>query len=412
MKLYFLLSLLCRAKDGLCKALIPIIQTDVNDPIRLLIPRRYIMGTPSTMLKLGTIAPDFSLPDAGNDGKLVSSQDFQDSAGFLVVFMCNHCPYVRYIGKALADFAKEYQPKGLAIVGINANDVADYPDDSPDKMAEEVVNFGYTFPYLFDQTQEVAKAYRAACTPDFFLFDKKRKLVYRGRFDASLPKSDTPVTGQDLRAAADALLSGQTINSTGQKASFGCNIKWKQGNEPDYFRSIRLKPSAEGVIGAEDDISPQGLQSKKSKIIQEKPVSVDDERPQSEEEPAKSSEVYETEFRGQMTELREQMAELKDELGQQRALMKHEFGRIGDRFKVIGKHFDVADKHFKAIDKRFQTVDKHFEVVQEDMQKQMNERLAVMEERFDGLSKHNRLISWLLGIIVVAAGAAIAFLSV
>nr|VFJ77675.1 MAG: Redoxin [Candidatus Kentron sp. FW] len=193
------------------------------------------MGTPSTMLELGTTAPDFSLPDLGANGKLVSKQDFQDAAGLLVIFMCNHCPYVHHIRKALTDFTKEYQPKGLAIVAINANDVANYPDDSPDKMVKEVANFGYTFPYLFDETQEVAKAYRAACTPDFFLFDNEHKLVYRGQFDDSRPKNDLPVTGLDLRAAVDALLSGKIIDPN-QKASLGCNIKWKPDNEPDYFR--------------------------------------------------------------------------------------------------------------------------------------------------------------------------------
>nr|VFK13281.1 MAG: AhpC/TSA family protein [Candidatus Kentron sp. LPFa]VFK24290.1 MAG: AhpC/TSA family protein [Candidatus Kentron sp. LPFa] len=192
------------------------------------------MGTPSTMLELGAIAPDFSLPDFGANGKLVSIQDFREATGLLVIFMCNHCPYVHHIRKTLVDFAREYQPKGLAIVGINANDVANYPMDSPDKMAEEVVNFGYTFPYLFDKTQEVAKAYRAACTPDLFLFDKAKRLVYRGQFDDSRPKNDIPVTGRDLRAAADALLSGLRIDPN-QKASLGCNIKWKPGNEPDYF---------------------------------------------------------------------------------------------------------------------------------------------------------------------------------
>ena len=186
------------------------------------------------MLELGASAPDFSLPDFGAKGKSVSIQDFRGSKGLLVIFLCNHCPYVHHVRGALVDFAREYQPRGLVIVGINANDVANHPDDSPDKMAEEVAKFGYTFPYLFDETQEVAKAYRAACTPDFFLFDKARKLVYRGQFDDSRPKNDLPVTGRDLRAAADALLSGGSIDPD-QKASLGCNIKWKAGNEPDYF---------------------------------------------------------------------------------------------------------------------------------------------------------------------------------
>nr|VFK29112.1 MAG: Peroxiredoxin [Candidatus Kentron sp. MB]VFK74676.1 MAG: Peroxiredoxin [Candidatus Kentron sp. MB] len=189
----------------------------------------------STMLEPGASAPDFSLPDSGANGNLVSAKDFQEAPGLLVIFLCNHCPYVHHIRTALTEFAREYQPKGLAIVAINANDAANYPEDSPDKMAAEVANFGYTFPYLFDATQEVAKAYRAACTPDFFLFDKAHKLVYRGQFDDSRPKNDLPVTGKDLRAATDALLSGKAIDPD-QKASLGCNIKWKSGNEPDYFR--------------------------------------------------------------------------------------------------------------------------------------------------------------------------------
>jgi len=191
-----------------------------------------MVGVVSTMLELGTVAPDFSLSDT--NGKLVSRQDFQGARGLLVLFICNHCPYVHHIREALVAFAKEYQPKGLAMVAINANDVANYPDDSPEKMAEEVAKFGYTFPYLFDETQQVAKAYCAACTPDFFLFDKDHRLVYRGQFDDSRPKNSLPVTGQDLRTAVEALLSGQTIDSS-QKPSLGCNIKWKAGNEPDYF---------------------------------------------------------------------------------------------------------------------------------------------------------------------------------
>nr|VFJ94742.1 MAG: Peroxiredoxin [Candidatus Kentron sp. H]VFJ95635.1 MAG: Peroxiredoxin [Candidatus Kentron sp. H]VFK01880.1 MAG: Peroxiredoxin [Candidatus Kentron sp. H] len=190
------------------------------------------MGTPSTMLELGTTAPDFSLPDT--NGKQVSLQDFQDAPGLLVVFLCNHCPYVHHIREALAAFARDYQPKGLGIVAINANDVANYPDDSPDKMVQEVSNFGYTFPYLFDESQAVARAYRAACTPDFFLFDGDRKLVYRGQFDDSRPRNDRPVTGRDLRGAVDALLAGQPIGPE-QKPSLGCNIKWKAGNEPEWW---------------------------------------------------------------------------------------------------------------------------------------------------------------------------------
>lgn len=188
--------------------------------------------TPSTMLDLGTQAPDFSLPDPS--GKLYRRDDFKNAKGLLVIFMCNHCPYVKHIRTALATFAKEYQAKGLTIIGINSNDAYKYPDDSPEKMKEEIRSAGYTFPYLYDETQKVAHQYRAACTPDFFLFDQNQRLVYRGQFDDSRPKNDIPVTGRDLRAAVDTLLSGKAI-SADQKPSLGCNIKWKPGNEPDYF---------------------------------------------------------------------------------------------------------------------------------------------------------------------------------
>lgn len=188
--------------------------------------------TASTMLDLGTPAPDFRLPDAF--GKPYALDDFAASPALLVVFMCNHCPYVKLIRTALADFAREYVGRGLAMVGINANDVRSYPDDHPAKMAEEVRSAGYVFPYLYDESQAVAKAYRAACTPDFFLFDRERNLAYRGQFDDSRPGNGIPVTGKDLRAAVDALLSGRPVTSD-QKPSLGCNIKWKAGNEPDYF---------------------------------------------------------------------------------------------------------------------------------------------------------------------------------
>jgi len=184
------------------------------------------------MLPLGTIAPDFQLPDT--NGKIVSLADFKNAPALLVIFMCNHCPYVIHIRAGLAQLAKDYAPKNVAIVGINANDAMRYPTDSPAKMKEEVKNTGYIFPYLFDETQAVAKAYRAACTPDIFLFDQNQKLVYRGQFDDSRPNNGILVTGKDLRAALDAVLSGKTI-SPNQKASIGCNIKWKAGNEPDYF---------------------------------------------------------------------------------------------------------------------------------------------------------------------------------
>jgi peroxiredoxin len=189
--------------------------------------------TPSTMLPLGTPAPDFSLPEPAT-GKTVSLGDFRDAPGLLVVFMCNHCPYVKHIRHALAAFAREYQPKGLAVVGINANDADTYPDDSPAKMIEEVKQLNYSFPYLYDDTQKVAKAYQAACTPDFYLFNAGRKLVYRGQFDGSRPGNTVPVTGADLRAAVDALLAGRSITIE-QKPSLGCNIKWKAGGEPRYF---------------------------------------------------------------------------------------------------------------------------------------------------------------------------------
>jgi len=188
--------------------------------------------TPSTMLALGTAAPAFRLPDP--DGKQVSLDAFRDAPALLVAFLCNHCPYVQHIREGFARFAKEYQAKGLAIVAINANDAKSHPEDAPGAMAQEIRRFGYVFPYLVDETQAVAKAYRAACTPDFFLFDAARKLVYRGQFDASRPGNAIPVTGADLRAAADAALSGRAI-AADQKPSIGCNIKWKPGNEPDYF---------------------------------------------------------------------------------------------------------------------------------------------------------------------------------
>ena len=187
--------------------------------------------TPSTMLKLGTPAPDFRLSDT--TGRLISLQDFKDATALLVVFMCNHCPYVKHIRPALAEFACEFQPKGLAMVGINSNDATKYADDGPEKMVDEVTSAGYTFPYLYDETQETAKAYRAACTPDFFLFDKDRKLVYRGQFDDSRPGNTIPLTGKDLRAAVSAVLAGKEISGD-QQPSIGCNIKWKAGNAPSY----------------------------------------------------------------------------------------------------------------------------------------------------------------------------------
>lgn len=188
--------------------------------------------TNSTMLPLGTKAPDFSLVNI--DGQTVSLSDFQDAPALLVIFMCNHCPYVIHVSEELARLTSEYQQKGVAVVGISSNDAAAYPADSPEQMVAEAEKRGYTFPYLYDETQEVAKAYRAACTPDFYLFDREQKLVYRGQMDASRPDSGIPVTGADLRAALDAVLAGQPVPED-QNPSIGCNIKWKPGNEPDYF---------------------------------------------------------------------------------------------------------------------------------------------------------------------------------
>ncbi len=188
--------------------------------------------TPSTMLPLGTGAPSYRLADP--DGKVISLDDFEDAPGMLVMFICNHCPFVKHIRHELARFGREYQARGLAVVAINSNDAAAYPDDRPEKMREELKEVGYSFPYLYDETQAVAKAYRAACTPDFFLFDRDRRLVYRGQFDDSRPGNDLSVTGSDLRAAADALLEGRPVPAT-QTPSIGCNIKWKEGNAPEHF---------------------------------------------------------------------------------------------------------------------------------------------------------------------------------
>ncbi len=189
--------------------------------------------TPSTMLDLGTSAPAFALPDAVTD-RIVSLDDFGDAEALLVVFWCNHCPYVRHIEDAFVEFAREYASRGLAVAAIQSNDAEAYPQDAPPAMRERANEQGYPFPYLFDETQDVAKAYRAACTPDLFLFDGDRDLVYRGQFDGSRPSGGTPVTGADLRAAADALLAGEPV-SDDQVPSVGCNIKWKRGNAPEWF---------------------------------------------------------------------------------------------------------------------------------------------------------------------------------
>ncbi len=189
--------------------------------------------TPSTMLPLGTKAPPFSLLNV--DGRTVSLSDFSKAPAALIVFMCNHCPYVKHVAPELAKLAREYQAKGVAVVGINSNDVVSQPADSPEQMVHEVETRGYTFPYLFDETQRVARAYKAACTPDFYVFDKNQKLAYRGQMDASRPDSGIPNTGKDLRAALDAVLAHKPVAAE-QKPSIGCNIKWQPGNEPDYFK--------------------------------------------------------------------------------------------------------------------------------------------------------------------------------
>jgi peroxiredoxin len=187
--------------------------------------------TASRMLALGTSAPDFSLPDTA--GNTVSLADFEKSPALLVIFMCNHCPFVKHVLGDLVELARGYQAREVAVVSINSNDVANYPDDSPDMMAELARGSGFTFPYLYDETQEVAMVYGAACTPDFFLFDGERSLVYRGQMDGSRPGNGIPVTGADLTAAIDAIIEGKPVASE-QKPSIGCNIKWKRGNEPDY----------------------------------------------------------------------------------------------------------------------------------------------------------------------------------
>lgn len=191
-----------------------------------------MVRTASTMLPLGTTAPPFSL--SNTDGNTVSLDSFSDSKALLVIFMCNHCPFVKHIADGLKSLADDYLPKGVAVVAISSNDAEKYPDDSPQAMAQEKLDRGYPFDYLYDPDQSVAIAYAAACTPDFFLFDGDQKLVYRGQLDASRPGSDIPVTGEDLRAAINAVLDGQSP-SEDQKPAIGCNIKWKEGNEPEYF---------------------------------------------------------------------------------------------------------------------------------------------------------------------------------
>ena len=189
--------------------------------------------TPSQMIDLGTEAPNFSLPDVVS-GKNVSLDDFPDAKGFMIAFICNHCPFVQLIRHEFARYGREYTEKGIAVIAINSNDFVAHPEDGPDAMRDAARRVGYAFPYCLDEDQSVAKAYQAACTPDLYLFDADRKLVYRGQFDDARPGSDAPVTGADLRAASDALLAGRPAPEP-QKASLGCNIKWRPGNEPAYY---------------------------------------------------------------------------------------------------------------------------------------------------------------------------------
>ena len=192
-----------------------------------------MVKTLSTMLKLGTPAPAFSLPDVVS-GRVISLESFQGGKALLVMFICRHCPYVKHVQGELARLGTDYRDRAVGIVAISANDASAHPDDAPRSLREMAVDLGFTFPFCHDESQAVAKAYTAACTPDFFLFDEARRLVYRGQLDNSRPDSGTPVTGRDLRAAIDAVLAGRPAGGD-QRPSLGCNIKWKPGNEPDYF---------------------------------------------------------------------------------------------------------------------------------------------------------------------------------
>lgn len=191
-----------------------------------------MVRTPSTMLPLGTLAPDFELLNV--DGQMVSYGAAAGKQGTVVMFICNHCPFVKHVADQLAVLGRDYMPRGIGFVAISSNDVSTHPSDSPEQMVAEADERGYPFPYLYDESQEVAKAYHAACTPDVYVFDHERKLVYRGQLDPSRPGSDVPVTAADLRAALEALLAG-AAPITEQVPSLGCNIKWKAGNEPGYF---------------------------------------------------------------------------------------------------------------------------------------------------------------------------------
>lgn len=193
-----------------------------------------MVRTASTMLDLGTPAPDFALPDVVS-GQTISLATFADQSALLVMFICQHCPYVKHVQDQLSAIGQDYAGKGLGIVAISANDVEKYPDDRPESLKEMAESLGFNFPFCYDETQETAKAYTAACTPDFFVFDVNRKLAYRGQLDDSRPSlTDVPVTGKDLRVALDIIVAGGSVDESLQKPSLGCNIKWKPGNEPVY----------------------------------------------------------------------------------------------------------------------------------------------------------------------------------
>ena len=194
-----------------------------------------MVRTASTMLELGTRAPDFTLSNI--DGQSLSLSDFRDRKGLVIIFMCNHCPYVKHVAPELTRLSNDYMAKGIGFVGINSNDSVAHPEDSPEMMKAEAAKQGYKFPYLHDATQSVAVAYNAACTPDIFVFDSALRLVYRGQLDDSRPKSDKPLTGKDLRSALDSLLAGKCVSNE-QRPSVGCNIKWKEGSEPEYFNPL------------------------------------------------------------------------------------------------------------------------------------------------------------------------------
>ena len=191
-----------------------------------------MVRTPSTMVELGTEAPDFQLPDVVS-GQTISLDNFASKKALLVMFISKHCPYVQHVKEELARIGNDYRERNVGIVAISSNDVTNYPDDAPDQLKAMAEELGLSYPVCYDESQEVAKAYNAACTPDFFLFDANRRLVYRGQLDDSRPGNGKPITGQDLRAALDAVLGDQTVNQD-QKPSLGCNIKWKAGNEPNY----------------------------------------------------------------------------------------------------------------------------------------------------------------------------------